>query len=97
MSGTDPACCGTAEALLRAYCTRPQASYVRGTGPHPRVCCFTVCLRACYAMSGSDLAYAAPLAAHTPASCLCVCYAMSGTDIAYGASTPAAFSAAMRR
>eukprot|EP00961_Rhodomonas_salina_P237675 3212753-Rhodomonas_salina.1 len=33
------------------------------------------CLRACYAMSGTDPAYGAIL----------LCYAMSGTDLAYGA------------
>eukprot|EP00961_Rhodomonas_salina_P102978 1384880-Rhodomonas_salina.2 len=40
--------------------------------------CYAICLCACYAMPGSELAYGA--------ICLCVCYAMSGTDIAYGAT-----------
>eukprot|EP00961_Rhodomonas_salina_P170774 2302444-Rhodomonas_salina.2 len=36
-----------------------------------------VCLRGCYAMSGTDIARGAV--------CLRTCYAMSGTDIAHGA------------
>eukprot|EP00961_Rhodomonas_salina_P009566 129683-Rhodomonas_salina.1 len=39
-------------------------------------------LRACYAMSGTAMAYAA--------TCLRACYAMSGTDLPYGASRPIA-------
>eukprot|EP00961_Rhodomonas_salina_P210323 2839784-Rhodomonas_salina.2 len=35
------------------------------------------CLRACYAMSGTDLAYGTV--------CLRVCYAISGTDLAHAA------------
>eukprot|EP00961_Rhodomonas_salina_P107605 1448719-Rhodomonas_salina.2 len=35
-----------------------------------------ICLRACYAMSGTDLAYGG------------TCYAMSGTDLAYGERCP---------
>eukprot|EP00961_Rhodomonas_salina_P112726 1516425-Rhodomonas_salina.1 len=40
--------------------------------------CGVFCLRACYAMSGTDLAHAA--------ICLRARYAMSGTDVAYGAT-----------
>eukprot|EP00961_Rhodomonas_salina_P304364 3941573-Rhodomonas_salina.6 len=36
-----------------------------------------ICLRACYAMSGTDIGYGA--------ICLRACYGMSGTDIGYGA------------
>eukprot|EP00961_Rhodomonas_salina_P044758 600997-Rhodomonas_salina.5 len=34
-----------------------------------------MCLCACYALSSTDLAYAAPL--------LCSCYALPGTDLAH--------------
>eukprot|EP00961_Rhodomonas_salina_P255356 3451114-Rhodomonas_salina.6 len=39
-----------------------------------------ICLRACYAMSGTDLAYGT-----MSAICLRASYAISGTDLAYGA------------
>eukprot|EP00961_Rhodomonas_salina_P014396 193116-Rhodomonas_salina.2 len=41
-------------------------------------------LRACYAMSGTEIAYGAISPRDTR---LCACYAMSGTEIAYGGST----------
>eukprot|EP00961_Rhodomonas_salina_P287042 3878628-Rhodomonas_salina.2 len=57
-----------------------------------------ICLQACYAMSGTDLAYGAtqcqsPYASKaghgvTSRISLRACYAMSGTDIAYAATSP---------
>eukprot|EP00961_Rhodomonas_salina_P174870 2358836-Rhodomonas_salina.4 len=50
-----------------------------------------ICLRACYAMSGTEIAYSA--------ICLRACYAMSGTEIADGANclgTDMAYDAAPR-
>eukprot|EP00961_Rhodomonas_salina_P068500 919417-Rhodomonas_salina.3 len=41
---------------------------------------FASCLRACYAMSGTNFTDVATVSVH-------VCYAMSGTDIAYGATS----------
>eukprot|EP00961_Rhodomonas_salina_P132918 1789252-Rhodomonas_salina.7 len=48
---------------------------------------YTICLRACYAMSGTDIAYAAAIS-------LCACYTMYGTELAY-AMLPA-YARAMR-
>eukprot|EP00961_Rhodomonas_salina_P169136 2278894-Rhodomonas_salina.3 len=46
-----------------------------GTAQPRRSC--PICLRACYAMSGTSIVY--------PAMCLRACYAMSGTSIDYPA------------
>eukprot|EP00961_Rhodomonas_salina_P305612 3941981-Rhodomonas_salina.4 len=58
------------------------------TGLSPRRCYrFPIGLRTCYAMSGTDLAYAAtslgqPAAQVNSTTVLRSCYAMSGTDLA---------------
>eukprot|EP00961_Rhodomonas_salina_P101176 1361791-Rhodomonas_salina.8 len=53
---------------------------LRSTSPASRSRC-TV-LRSCYAMSGTDLTYAAI----SSICCLRACYALSGTDVAYAAT-----------
>eukprot|EP00961_Rhodomonas_salina_P267808 3618292-Rhodomonas_salina.1 len=54
----------------------PGKGYAEMDEEHP--VCSAICLRACYAMSGTDLAYGA--------ICLRSCYAMSGTDLGYAAT-----------
>eukprot|EP00961_Rhodomonas_salina_P139218 1873633-Rhodomonas_salina.1 len=60
-------------AMLRQAKLSPEKTITM----HRYVVSSATCLRACYAMSGTDIAYGA--------TCLRACYAVSGTDMAHGA------------
>eukprot|EP00961_Rhodomonas_salina_P281890 3809319-Rhodomonas_salina.4 len=78
MSGTDIAHGATREVTLslRELCGEDVNT------PLPLFICNVRALPTCYAMPGTDLAYAAS----SPRAC----YGMSGTDLAYHATTPRA-------
>eukprot|EP00961_Rhodomonas_salina_P106831 1438386-Rhodomonas_salina.1 len=62
-----------------------QGSAHQGAYARPDLVLSAICLSACYAMSGSDLAYSAT--GHC-GICLRACYAMSGTDLVYAPTRP---------
>eukprot|EP00961_Rhodomonas_salina_P032704 441000-Rhodomonas_salina.5 len=71
------------------------SAYARGVRCAPRLVRPPICLRASYAVSGTDIAYGAICLracyamSACSASCLQACYPTSGTDLAYGATRAA--------
>eukprot|EP00961_Rhodomonas_salina_P261572 3535356-Rhodomonas_salina.2 len=97
MSGTALGC--TAAFFGLRYCTRlycyvlrcpamvlPGAKGEKEENVEESKCQVPICLRAAYAISGTDqgIVLSIYILCDGRCICLCACYAMSGTDIAYG-------------
>eukprot|EP00961_Rhodomonas_salina_P183139 2472361-Rhodomonas_salina.1 len=85
------AVCSYQARRISRRCSRPRRPITRATSGRS-----ATCLRACYALSGTDLAHGATCLracyalSGTDLACTCIglraCYALSGTDLAYAAT-----------